>query len=237
MPSLPAAAPPNRAATAYAGPERRRQRMPETGLVFADGDAARFRTLQADGHKYPINLEQVYRNCLNAIAADRGMRVNRLVHEIAQQSRDADGDRDAASRSLAGRLRLFCLRELRGRLIEAQLRARHSSLAAAIVASPVPGLVISRQHVVVFVNPAYRAWAAPALREVVGRPFEALFRLYLGGPLDKVFAALETDPQPVRSGSIAAVVPGRAQVWACTVCLLDWQADEQPGLLIYIQQR
>ncbi|MCB9949322.1 MAG: ribbon-helix-helix domain-containing protein, partial [Rhodospirillaceae bacterium] len=78
-----------------------------------DAEGLKPRIIQADKRRFSLKLEPVFWDALEEIAAARGIRLNRLVAQVAGEA--------GASSNLASQLRRFCLTEVQRESAEARL--------------------------------------------------------------------------------------------------------------------
>ena len=109
------------------------------------------RILQLDGRRYSLRLEHEFWAALEAIAARRKLRLNRLVAEVASH-RSGDSN-------LSSLLRVFCLGEMERTPVGRPLALDSGSITALVEAAPGPGLLIDADQLVLAANGAFVHWS------------------------------------------------------------------------------
>ncbi|MGD9538735.1 MAG: ribbon-helix-helix domain-containing protein [Alphaproteobacteria bacterium] len=203
-------------------------------LVAADvprsgEDRAVQRILQVKGRRYSIRLEPVFWRVLEELSAADGIRLNALVRRIAEaEAADPSGN-------LTSRLRVYCARELRQRLMGTMLPATHRSLFNIAEVVPTPCLVVSARQEILAANEPFGAWFGTEARAVVGHPVARHFRFRSAPAFDEVWAEFgegRVAPQPVR---IISIVPGRVR--AANATLQPIPLEAQTGFVSFVWLR
>jgi predicted DNA-binding ribbon-helix-helix protein len=129
----------------------------------------RQRILQADGRRYSLKLEEPFWDALEAAARERGLKLGRLVAQIAAELPN--------SANLASQLRLFCLAEGERRVRAASEAATQASLAAGatnietlVELCPAACLVMTRERRILRANPAFGRCIRPLVRVGLRQP-------------------------------------------------------------------
>jgi predicted DNA-binding ribbon-helix-helix protein len=167
------------------------------------------RILQLDGRRYSLRLEHEFWAALEAIAAGRKLRLNRLVADIAAR-RSADGN-------LSSGLRVFCLRELERATAARSLAIDGAGIAALIEAAPAPGAVLGADQIVLAANPAFLRWSGAKRELLLRQKLAAHFRFADASRFDRLWSR----PMREESTRIVGVTPGR--VLAAEVSLVPVQ--------------
>lgn len=155
------------------------------------------RILQLDGRRYSLRLEHAFWSALEAIAARRKLRLNRLVAEVASR-RPVDAN-------LSSILRVFCLVEME-RAAGSRSAAIDSAGAAALIESaPAPGLLLDAEQIVLAANDAFLRWSgikrASLLRQKLAAHFSFQGASSIEGPW--------TRPTHEEQTRIVGIMPGR----------------------------
>jgi len=127
------------------------------------------RILQAGGRRYSLRLEGCYWETLAAIAARRGLRLSRLVAEVAAR---ADGT------NLASHLRVFCLEETRRATLMHELAADRTSVVTLIEGAPAPALAVDALGRIVAINAPFLERIGASAETLLGTPLLRYFRFH-----------------------------------------------------------
>lgn len=192
-------------------------------------DRAVQRILQVKGRRYSIRLEPIFWRVLEELAGMEGIRLNALVRRIA------DAEAVSPSGNLTSRLRVFCARELRQKLLGAMLPATHKNIFSLAEVSPAPCLVISARQEILAANGPFGAWFGAEGRSIVGHPVARHFRFRSTPNFDEVWAEFgegRVSPHPAR---IISIVPGRVR--ATNVVLQPIPFETQAGFICFVWLR
>ena len=127
------------------------------------------RILQSAGRRYSLRRESCYWDALTNIAARRGVRLNRLVAEIAGR---ADGG------SLASCLRAFCLAESERTALRLNTPIEHTSVVTLVETAPTPVLAVDTAGRIVVASAPLLEWVGVASEVLVGAPLLRHFRFH-----------------------------------------------------------
>jgi predicted DNA-binding ribbon-helix-helix protein len=200
---------------------------PSTGP--RDDDRAVQRILQVKGRRYSIRLEPIFWRVLEELAAAESIRLNALVRRIA------DAEALSPSGNLTSRLRVFCARELRQRLLGAMLPATHKNVFSIADVSPAPCLVMSARQEILAANGPFGAWFGAEGRSIIGHPVARHFRFRSSPAFDEVWAEFgegRVSPQPAR---IISIVPGRVRATNAIIQPIPFEA--QAGFICFVWLR
>ncbi len=185
----------------------------------------RQRILQAGGRRYSLRLEGCYWETLAAIAARRGLRLNRLVAEIAAR---ADGA------NLASHLHVFCLEETRRAALMHELPAERTSVVTLIEGAPAPALAADAAGRIVAINAPFVDWIGVPSETLLGTPLLRSFRFHCraGLNLDALWKELGCAGAMAESARMIHIAPGR--VLAASVRLVPVKVRRGRLCLIWI---
>ncbi len=127
------------------------------------------RILQSRGKRYSLRLEHCYWDALANIAARQGVRLNRLVADIA-------GRVDGAS--LASSVRAFCLEETERAVLRLETPAECTSIVTLVETVPVPALAVDASGLIVVANAPLLDWVGAASDTLLGTPLLRHFRIH-----------------------------------------------------------
>ncbi|MEO3434821.1 ribbon-helix-helix domain-containing protein [Inquilinus sp. CAU 1745] len=203
-------------------------------MLFADdrpavGDSPRLRLVQHKGRRHAISVEPSFWAALGDAASELGVRLNRLVGELAAAP---DGPPN-----LAARLRLFCLRRARRQLAEARASAGRTNVALVVAACPAPCLIISPARTIVTANRALEAFFQASPGQMNGRPLAEFFRLNLGRSLAEAAEAMDPErPTPI-AGHLTYMMPGRVVGARVTLCPVARTEDGGQHFLLFVERQ
>lgn len=190
------------------------------------GSAAEQRILQVNGRRYSLRLEGCFWAALEAIAQDRGQRLNRLVADLAAR---------AESANLASSLRVFCVEALRQAALVRRIGADRTSLLALVRSAPGPGLLADAGQRILAANRGFLSWVGLPEGQLLDTPLLRHFRFRMGPgkTFEGLWAGLGqgwTDPEDAR---LVNIEPGR--VLAANVRLVPIMAPlEAPTCLLWV---
>lgn len=201
-------------------------------MLFADdrpaaGDSPRLRLVQHRGRRHAISVEPSFWAALTDAAAETGVRLNRLVAELAASP---DGPPN-----LAARLRLFCLRRARRQLGEARASAGRTNVALVVATCPAPCLIINPARTIVTANRALEAFFQAAPGQMNGRPLAEFFRLNLGRSLAEAVEAMNPERQTPIAGHLTYMMPGRVVGARVTLCPVARTDDSGQHFLLFVE--
>ncbi len=194
-----------------------------------DEDRAVQRILQVKGRRYSIRLEPIFWRVLEELAGAEGMRLNVLVRRIAE------AEAVNPTGNLTSRLRVFCARELRQKLLGAMLPATHKNVFSLAEVSPAPCLVISSRQEILAANAPFGSWFGAEGRSIVGHPVARHFRFRSTPVFDEIwgeFGEGRVAPHPAR---IISIVPGRVR--ATNAVLQPVPFEAQAGFICFVWLR
>jgi len=194
----------------------------------------RQRILQADGRRYSLKLEEPFWDALDAAARERGLKLGRLVAQLASE-RSSDGN-------LASRLRVFCLAEGERRLKAAIDAASQASLAAGatnietlVELCPAACLVMTRERRIVRVNQAFGRWYGSAYVNLPGKTLDHFFKLRLASSsYEGVMSAFASGALQAAKAHLLYVIPGRVVAGGARVMPVARVSADEFSVLIMI---
>ena len=146
----------------------------------------RHRVLQVDGRRYSVRLEESYWAVLEELAGRRGLRLARIIDEVAAAAR--------GEASLASALRLRCLGALGEKLADGLKASRAASGAGGrytaslenlVTANPAPSLLIAHDGKILLANVAFQNWSGVKAEALVGQRYDWFFQLRLSHGLQE----------------------------------------------------
>ena len=180
----------------------------------------RHRVLQVDGRRYSVRLEESYWAVLEELAARRGLRLARVIDEVAAAAR--------GEASLASALRLRCLGVLGEKLADGPNASRAASGAGGrygaslenlVTANPAPSLLIAHDGKILLANAAFQTWSGVEAKALAGQPYDWFFQLRLSHSLEETIDRLVHGTEGHRPARISYIAPGRVVVSNGVVCL------------------
>ena len=176
----------------------------------------RQRILQADGRRYSLKLEEPFWDALDAAARERGVKLGRLVAQLAAEPPNTG--------NLASQLRLFCLAEGQRRVRAASEAATQAGLAAGatnietlVELCPASCLVMTRERRILRVNQAFGRWYGSAYVNLPGKTLDHFFKLRMTSSYEAVMAAFESGSAQAAKAHLLYVMPGRVVAGAARV--------------------
>jgi predicted DNA-binding ribbon-helix-helix protein len=159
------------------------------------------RILQSGGRRYSLRLEHCYWDSLANIAARQGVRINRLVADIA-------GRVDGAN--LASSLRAFCLEETERAALRLETPAGRTSVVTLVETAPVPALAVDASGRIAVANAPLLEWIGAHSETLLGTPLLRHFRIHGRAGLDIETLWQEHDPAAtLEAARMIHIVPGR----------------------------
>ena len=195
----------------------------------------RQRVLQVDRKRYSVRLEDAYWHILEDLARDQGVKLSRLVDEVAREVKGASG--------LAAALRLRCLSALAERKGEgyAAADARSvggvygASLENLISANPAPSLLLAEDGRILLANEAFQNWSGVKSESLIGQPHDWFFQLRLAAPLAETVDRLAHGREGFQNARISYIAPGRVVVANGRVCLGHYSGPRNFTWIVMIQ--
>jgi predicted DNA-binding ribbon-helix-helix protein len=173
-----------------------------------ESTAAKQRILQADGRRYSLKLEPAFWSALADAARDRGIKLGRLVADLAAQV--------PRGANLASQLRLFCLAEASRRRQEAEDVARRAGLSSGstdvdtlVEISPAPCLLMGRDRRILRANAAFGGWYGSAFVNLPGKVLDHFFKLRMDTGYEALIAAFGAGQINASRAHLVYVAPGR----------------------------
>lgn len=186
--------------------------------------SAEQRILQVDGRRYSLRLEQPFWDALEASAARRRTRLNRLVAQLAAR---------LGGGNLASALRVHCLRELQRQVQSRALAADRTSLLALAASAPAPCLVLGHDQRIAAANGAFGAWLGRPSDEIVGDSVLQHFRFRGIHPFEELWRGLGRQWLLPEASRIINIEPGR--VLAANATLVPvLMSRERPSCLVWV---
>jgi predicted DNA-binding ribbon-helix-helix protein len=165
------------------------------------GQPQQARVLQHKKRRHSVRLESVFWRSLERAAAERGIRLSRLVAELAANEQ---------GNSLSSYLRSFCMLEAERRLLTENSSAPGGGVADAVASCPNPGFILSHQGVILYHNEALARWLGPDHQHLIGSLLGDVFRVSSQRPLREIWCDLSTGRVASAQLYIVYVLPGRA---------------------------
>lgn len=170
--------------------------------------SAKQRILQADGRRYSLKLEPAFWTALGEAACERGIKLGRLVADLAGQA--------PAQSNLASQLRLFCLAEADRRRLAVEDASRRAGLSSGstdidtlVEICPSPCLLIARDRRIMRANEAFGGWYGSAYVNLPGKPLDHFFRLRMNQGYEALIAAFGAGQVNSARAHLLYVAPGR----------------------------
>jgi predicted DNA-binding ribbon-helix-helix protein len=186
-------------------PDTRSEASPTASAAQALAPPWEQRILQLDGKRYSLRLEHEFWSALEAIAARRKLRLNRLVAEVASR-RPADAN-------LSSIVRVFCLGEMERAAGGRSLAIDSASITALIERAPAAGLVLDAEQVVLAANEAFLRWSGIKPTRLLRQKLADHFSLE--GPTS--FDGLWMRPTRDEPTRIVGIMPGRVVAAAASL--------------------
>jgi PAS domain S-box-containing protein len=163
----------------------------------------RQRILQSRGRRYSLRLEGSYWDALTSIAARRGVRLNRLVAEIAGRANGGT--------SLASCLRAFCLAESQRAALLFDTAAERTSVVTLVETAPAPAIAVDGGGRIVAANAPLYAWIGLSSETLIGAMVLRHFRFHCraGLNVEAVWKGIEGLQVAAESARIVHIAPGR----------------------------
>ncbi|HVA14148.1 MAG TPA: ribbon-helix-helix domain-containing protein [Stellaceae bacterium] len=155
------------------------------------------RILQLDGRRYSLRLEHEFWSALEAVAARRKLRLNRLIAEIAA--------RPASEGNLSSRLRVFCLGEMQRSAAGRSLAIDRAAIAALVETAPTPALLVDAEQIALAINDEFVRWSGVKRAHLLRQKLAGHFRFQEMSS----FEGLWTGPLGEVRTRIVGVTPGR----------------------------
>jgi predicted DNA-binding ribbon-helix-helix protein len=155
------------------------------------------RILQLDGKRYSLRLEHEFWSALEAIAARRKLRLNRLIAELAS--------RQPVDANLSSALRVFCLGDIERSAATRSAALDGASIGTIVESAPTAGLVLDAEQVVLVANDVFLQWSGIKRAALLRQKLIRHFRLQGAGHFD----GLWTRPVREEQGRIVGISPGR----------------------------
>lgn len=196
---------------------------------------AQQRIVQADGRRYSLKLEPPFWAALTAAAERRGVRLGRLVADLAA-ALPPDGN-------LASHLRVFCLTEADRAVAAAEEAGRRSHLAAGatdidtlVEHCPAPCLVLAIDRRILRVNDGFSRWYGPAAANLAGKSFDHFFKLRTTQPLEAMLRGFATGDVAYTKAHLLYVVPGRVVAAPARLMPVARRAADDFALLLMVAE-
>lgn len=191
--------------------------------------------MQADGRRYSLKLEPPFWAALSDAAERRGLRLGRLVADLAAAL--------PAASNLASHLRVFCLAEAGRALAAAEDAGRRSHLAAGatdidtlVEQCPAPCLVLALDRRILRVNEGFSRWYGPAAANIAGKSFDHFFKLRAAQPLEALLRAFAAGEIAFVKAHLLYVVPGRVVAAPARLMPVARRAADDFALLLMVAE-
>ena len=202
--------------------------MAETSISRISLEQPRPRIVQYNKRRYSVRLESVFWRTLQSAAQARGLRLGRLVAELAQAH---DG------RNFSSYLRAFCMTEAERAAARADLLVAGQSLIEAVAACPAPGLLLSQDRIILAHNDPFSEWLGDSPPPLVDAAFHDLFQLRAarGGP--NVCDGLADGSITVAPAQLVYLAPGRVSAVQARMLALHAGRRRRHYFLIWLAPR
>lgn len=196
---------------------------------------AQQRIVQSGGRRYSLKLEPAFWAALAAAADARGVRLGRLVADLAAGL--------PAEANLASHVRVFCLAEAKSALAAAEQAGRRNELAAGttdidtlIEICPAPCLVMTAERRILRANDGFARWYGPAAVSLPGRSFDHFFKLRTARPMEALLRGFAVGDVPAVKAHLLYVVPGRVVAAQARLMPVARRAGDDFALLIMVAE-
>ncbi len=186
------------------------------------------RIVQFNKRRYSVRLESAFWRTLEGAAQARGLRLGRLVAELAA---GYDG------RNFSSYLRVFCMAEAERAAARADLLLAGKSLVDAVDACPAPGLLLNQAQVVLAINEALSDWLGEGHPPLVEAPFNAFFQLRAVRGGQEVWQALADGRIGVARAQLVYLAPGRVSAVQARMLALHAGRRRRHYYLIWLATR
>jgi len=193
----------------------------------------RQRILQAAGRRYSLKLEGPFWDALDTAARVRGLKLGRLVAQIAAEL--------PRSGNLASQLRVFCLAEGERRVRAVSEAATRATLAAGatnietmVELCPAACLVMTRERRILRANPAFGRWYGSAYVNLPGKTLDHFFKLRMAPSYEAVLAAFSSGSLEAAKAHLFYVMPGRVVAGAARIMPVARANADEFSILIMV---
>jgi predicted DNA-binding ribbon-helix-helix protein len=202
----------------------------------ADGgilDSPIHRIVQAKGRRFSLRLEGAYWAALDRIAHERGVRIGKLVAEIAHGL--------PQEANLASHVRLFCLGEaerkasgLEHSVAELASRGGDTDVVGLVDALPIPAVLVTAAGNVGHINAGFGRWFGTGHAHLLGKPLDHFLRLRTQQPFEQVRRAFGNRAMGMALGHLMYVSPGRVAAAPCRIVPVQQRDHGQFAMLIML---
>lgn len=197
---------------------------------------AQQRIVQADGRRYSLKLEPSFWAALTDAAERRGVRLGRLVADLAAALPPDGGN-------LASHLRVFCLAEAERAVAAAEEAGRRSQLAGGatdvdtlVEQCPAPCLVLAVDRRILRANDGFSRWYGPAAANLAGKSFDHFFKLRTTQSLDALLRSFAAGDAAFAKAHLLYVVPGRVVAAPARLMPVARRAADDFALLLMVAE-
>ncbi len=188
-------------------------------------DEPKPRIVQFNKRRDSVRLESAFWRTLEGAAQARGLRLGRLVAELAT---GYDG------RNFSSYLRVFCMAEAERAAARADLLVAGNSLVDALAACPAPGLLLNQGRVVLAINDAFSDWLGEGHPPLIEAQFNAFFQLRAVRGGQEVWQALADGRIGVARTQLVYLAPGRVSAVQARMLALHAGRRRQHYYLIWL---
>ena len=188
-------------------------------------DAPKARIVQHEKRRFSIRLELVFWRALERAAAERGVRLGRLVAQLAD---GYDGS------NFSSYLRTICMAAAENGMARADLAPTAASLIDTVAACPTAGLVISAEQIILAHNQAMSAWLGGGHPRLIQAPFQSLFHLRPPEAPRDLLAAAKDARMASRRAQLLYIVPGRMSAAGAHVLALHGARPDRIYVVIWL---
>ena len=174
-------------------------------------DAPKARIVQHEKRRFSIRLEHVFWRVLERAAVERGVRLGRLVAQLAE---------GYEGRNFSSYLRTVCMAAAEISAARADLAPTSASLIDMVAACPSAGLVLSADGIILAHNQALSAWLGGGHPRLIQAPFQSMFHLRPPELLRELLVAAKDTRKASRRAQLLYIVPGRTSAAGAHVLAL-----------------
>jgi len=196
-------------------------------VAAPSGLATRQRIFQREKRRYAVRLEEGFWSQLEECAREEGRKLSDFLLD-AMDSAGRGENRTAA-------LRLFCLRWLRERLVQARHSAGNLDIQTVLSACPSPCVIMTKEKAIIAYNTAFAQNIVNRIAASDGVPAGAAPMTFkLETPLEEIHKNLLSGKVRFSDTSGAFVKHGKAIKVLARFCLLETNKGANTPLLCFL---
>ena len=134
------------------------------------------------------------------MAQARGVRLGRIIDDLAAEH---------AGGNLTSHLRVSCLRDAEQRAARVDLETSSGAAMRLFMSCPAPGILLTRDRLVVGQNAAFETWQADRQATKIGQHMDQSFKLRTAQPLPILWRRLMDEELRMLRAHGVHVAPGR----------------------------